>query len=192
MLVGICKFCQPSGKHFTVRKTITRVHVAAISARSCHGALLLGPLRIPCTLGRNGRTSLKREGDGKTPRGELVLRQLLYRPDRIRRIKAALGTDALGPGDGWCDAGGDRNYNRPVALPYPAGHEELWRGDGVYDVLGILGWNERPRRRNGGSAIFFHLTSRDGRPTAGCIAIALPDMRRLLPLLGRKTVFVVR
>ena len=175
-----------------MRKTITRVHVAAISARSSHGALLLGSLRIPCALGRNGRTSLKREGDGRTPRGDLVLRQLFYRPDRLRRFRAALGMDALRPRDGWCDASDHRNYNRPVALPCPASHEELWRGDGVYDVLGILGWNERPRRRNGGSAIFLHLSAGDGRPTAGCIALALPDMRRLLPLLGRRTVFVVR
>ena len=175
-----------------MRKTVTSVHVAAISARSSHGTLLVGALRIPCALGRHGRTWLKREGDGKTPRGTLKLRRLHFRADRLMRLRSALGMDPLRQRDGWCDAASDRNYNRPVALPYRAGHEALWRIDNVYDVLGILAWNERPRRRHGGSAIFFHLTERDCRGTAGCIAIAPSDMRKLLPLLSRRTIFNVR
>ena len=47
--------------------------------------------------------------------------------------------------DGWCDDPGDRNYNRPVSLPYRASHEELWRNDHLYDVVVVLAHNDRPR-----------------------------------------------
>ena len=61
----------------------------------------------------------------------------------------------------------------------------MWREDHAYDVVIVLSHNQRPRLQNGGSAIFFHL-ARDGYPpTAGCVAISLADMRRLLPRLAR-------
>jgi L,D-peptidoglycan transpeptidase YkuD (ErfK/YbiS/YcfS/YnhG family) len=175
-----------------VRKTITRIHAAAISARSSRGALLLGCLCIPCLFGRNGRTSMKREGDGKTPRGAHALVGLRYRPDRLMRPAAGQPMTPLRASDGWCDASGDRNYNRPVALPCAASHEVMWRGDSAYDIVGILDWNLKPRRRGCGSAIFFHIAAPGSEGTAGCIAIAPAAMRRLLPMLGRKAVFVVR
>jgi L,D-peptidoglycan transpeptidase YkuD (ErfK/YbiS/YcfS/YnhG family) len=192
MLVCPGAFGQPLGKHFTVRKNITCVHVRAISPRAQKGVLIAGTLRIPCTLGRSGVTSLKREGDGATPRGRLKLRALLYRADQFLRIRSALAARPLKPDEGWCEVSADRNYNRPVTLPYAAAHERMWRGDRLYDVVGLLGWNERPRRRNGGSAIFFHISRDDGGPTAGCIAVSMKDMRRLLPLLSRQPVFIVR
>jgi L,D-peptidoglycan transpeptidase YkuD (ErfK/YbiS/YcfS/YnhG family) len=89
--------------------------------------------------------------------------------------------------DGWCDAAADRNYNRFVKLPYPASHEELWRKDHLYDVVVILGHNDRPRVAGLGSAVFFHLADSQGGPTAGCIAVSAKDMRKVLALCGRKT-----
>ena len=192
MLVCADAFGQPSGKHFTVRKNITVVHVRAISPRASKGLLVAGNLRIPCALGRSGVTSLKREGDGGTPRGRLKLRALRYRSGQFLRITSAVAARPLKPDEGWCEVPADRNYNRPVTIPYPAAHERMWRGDRLYDIVGLLDWNERPRKRNGGSAIFFHISRDDGGPTAGCIAINLKDMRRLLPMLAREPVFVVR
>ena len=89
--------------------------------------------------------------------------------------------------DGWCDEPRDRNYNRFVQLPYPASHEELWRADNLYDVVVILGHNERPRVAGLGSAVFFHLADPTGGPTAGCIAVSAGDMRKVLALCGPKT-----
>jgi L,D-peptidoglycan transpeptidase YkuD (ErfK/YbiS/YcfS/YnhG family) len=88
---------------------------------------------------------------------------------------------------GWCDDPGDPNYNRPVKLPYGASHERLWRDDELYDVFVVLGYNDRPRKRGLGSAIFFHLADPDGRPTAGCIAVSRKDMAKILPLCGPRT-----
>ena len=146
---------------------------------------------MPCRLGRSGVTSRKREGDGKTPRGSLRLLRLLYRPDQLGHLRTAPGLSPIRRNDGWCEVPADRNYNRPVVLPYPASHESMWRADRLYDVTGVLDWNIRPRRRGKGSAIFFHLASAGGAGTAGCIAVLPADMRKLLPLLGRGVVFVV-
>jgi L,D-peptidoglycan transpeptidase YkuD (ErfK/YbiS/YcfS/YnhG family) len=57
---------------------------------------------------------------------------------------------------GWCDAPADANYNRRVRLPFRAKHEKMLRDDRLYDVCIVLDWNIRPRRRNGGSAIYMH------------------------------------
>lgn len=139
--------------------------------------------------------SRKQEGDGGTPRGELALRRLWYRSDKVRAPKSFLPARATKPTDLWCDAPGDRNYNRPVKAPYPASHEKMWRDDDVYDFVVELGWNDRPRIQGRGSAIFMHLARPDGpdgfKPTEGCIALRRGDMVRLLPLLGPETVMVV-
>jgi len=67
-----------------------------------------------------------------------------------------------------------------VRLPYAASHEELWRGDGVYDVIGVLGWNLAPVVPGRGSAIFLHVATGDFAPTAGCVALELRDVLTVL------------
>ena len=89
----------------------------------------------------------------------------------------------LAPHDGWCDDPADAAYNRPVRLPHAARHEALWRGDGVYDVIGVLGWNDSPPVRGAqarGSAIFLHLARDDWAPTEGCVALARADLLAVL------------
>jgi L,D-peptidoglycan transpeptidase YkuD (ErfK/YbiS/YcfS/YnhG family) len=124
--------------------------------------------------------ALKREGDGATPRGLLRLREVFYRADRVARPCTRLPVRAIRPADGWCDADGDRNYNRPVLLPYQASAEAMWRTDGLYDLLGVLGHNDLPRRQGRGSCIFLHIAHEDLAPTAGCIALARKDLIKLL------------
>jgi L,D-peptidoglycan transpeptidase YkuD (ErfK/YbiS/YcfS/YnhG family) len=67
-----------------------------------------------------------------------------------------------------------------VRLPYAGRHEELWRRDGLYDVIGVLGWNDQPVKRGDGSAIFLHVATADYAPTEGCLAVAQADLTRLL------------
>jgi L,D-peptidoglycan transpeptidase YkuD (ErfK/YbiS/YcfS/YnhG family) len=87
------------------------------------------------------------------------------------------------PADGWCDAPADGNYNRRVKLPYSASHERLWRDDALYDLVVVLGYNDRPRSLGRGSAIFMHLARPGYVPTAGCIALSRADMLKLLARL---------
>jgi L,D-peptidoglycan transpeptidase YkuD (ErfK/YbiS/YcfS/YnhG family) len=166
--------------------------VEALSFRCTRGTLRVGDLRFPCALGRSGCTARKREGDGATPIGQWRLRAVLYRPDRLRRPRTALPVRAIRRRDGWCDAQADRNYNRPVRLPYPASAERLWREDALYDLLVVLDYNERPRTRGRGSAIFMHVAKSGYAPTEGCIALARPHLARLLERLDlRATVRVL-
>ena len=138
----------------------------------------LGAFRV--ALGHGGVRSDKMEGDGATPRGSLPLRRVLYRADREPIPAASVATEALCPEDGWCDAPGDPCYNRRVVLPYSGRHERLWRADGLYDLIGVLGWNDAPVAAARGSAIFLHAARPDYAPTEGCVALAIADLRRVL------------
>ena len=140
------------------------------------GFLRLGGLIFPAAIGKGGRAPHKQEGDEATPVSTLPLRRILYRADRVARPKCAVPLMPLAPHDGWCDDPDDRAYNKLVRLPYDARHEELWRNDAVYDVIGVLGWNDAPVLRRQGSAIFLHVARHDYAPTEGCIALALPDL----------------
>lgn len=147
---------------------------------------------VRCALGKGGITALKREGDGATPLGPMRLLHGYYRALPGRRIRSALRLTRIAVTDGWCDAPADRNYNRPVRLPYPASAERMMRGDRLYDVVIVLDCNIRPRRRGRGSAIFFHLARPGFAPTEGCIAVTPRTMARLLPFLDSRTVLEVR
>ena len=160
-----------------------QLFVRAISPRATRGALLVGGHTYPCAVGRSGRRALKREGDGATPMGHFRLERVYYRPDRCPRPRTGLPVEAISRAAGWCDAPADRNYNRPVYLPYPESAEEMWRADGLYDVVVVLDCNRRPRIRNRGSAIFMHIARPGFTPTEGCIALRRPDLLRVLATL---------
>lgn len=136
--------------------------------------------RVRCALGRGGVRTDKREGDGATPVGDFPLRRLLYRPDRLPAPSTRLPVAMIDAADGWCDAPGHPDYNRPVRLPFAAGHERLWRDDGLYDVVVVLGHNDAPPVPGLGSAIFLHVARPGLEPTEGCVALDLPDLLRLV------------
>ena len=120
-----------------------------------------------CAIGKGGIRADKREGDGATPIGYLPLRRLLYRADRLAPLHAAVPVAPLAPDDGWCDDAGHAAYNTQIRLPHTARHEILWREDAVYDVIGVLGWNDAPVARGRGSAIFLHLARPGFAPRQG-------------------------
>jgi len=124
----------------------------------------------------------KKEGDGKSPLGVWPIRWVLYRPDRGPTPHTALPVQPIAPDDGWCDAPDDPAYNRPVRRPYPASCEAMWRADGLYDLVVVLGHNGRPPVPYLGSAIFLHLATPAFAPTEGCVALSRPDLEALLTL----------
>jgi L,D-peptidoglycan transpeptidase YkuD (ErfK/YbiS/YcfS/YnhG family) len=144
------------------------------------GTFTLGPETFRAALGRGGVRADKREGDGATPAGQLPLREVLYRPDRLPAPKSAVPVRPLGRHDGWCDDPAHRFYNRLVRLPIDARSEALWRDEASYDIIGVLGWNDAPVLPGRGSAIFLHLARDDFAPTEGCIALTLDDLRRVI------------
>lgn len=157
----------------------SRVAVRALPrlpGRPPRGVLTMGPHHIPCAIGRNGIAAKRREGDGMTPCGRFVIVHWLRRADawKVSRPDCFI----IKRTDGWCDDPASFLYNRRVTLPFRASAENLWRNDGVYDVIGVLDFNFRPRGLGRGSAIFFHLAHADLRPTAGCLALSRTAMLR--------------
>ena len=89
--------------------------------------------------------------------------------------------------DGWCEDPADRHYNQPVRVPPGSKADRLARKDRLYDFIIELDHNTRPRVAGRGSAVFIHI-ARDGfGPTAGCVALTLPALRRLLAQLSPRT-----
>ena len=171
----------------TTKMHAPRATVRTLSQSATHGHVNLGPVIFRCALGRTGKRSMKREGDGATPIGSYTIDALLYRADRSRRIKTSLPAIPIQPHDGWCDAADDRNYNRRVRHPYPASAERLWRTDDLYDLVLVIGHNRHPRHRFRGSAIFIHVARPGYAPTEGCIALSADDLRKFLTVLRKRT-----
>ena len=141
---------------------------------------------IPCSIGRGGAIAAaeKREGDGMTPLGSWPIRAVLLRPDRVALPSGIrLPWRWLRPDDGWSDDPADPAYNRPVHHPHRFSAERLWREDGLYDVILVLGHNDDPPVAGLGSAIFLHCWN-EGQPTEGCVALAKEELLVLLPLLA--------
>jgi L,D-peptidoglycan transpeptidase YkuD (ErfK/YbiS/YcfS/YnhG family) len=172
---------------------ISTIHVRRAPRDARRGLLLAENRVFACALGRSGMRPVKREGDGATPIAGMRIVYGWYRADRLVRPHSGLRLRAITARDGWCDAPADPNYNRPVRLPFRAGHETMTRDDRLYDVCLVLDWNLPPfgRKRHAGSAIFLHLARPDFGPTEGCIAVAPEAMRWLLPRIGPETVVKV-
>jgi L,D-peptidoglycan transpeptidase YkuD (ErfK/YbiS/YcfS/YnhG family) len=135
-------------------------------------------------VGRAGVRADKTEGDGATPAGTYPLVSGCFRADRVAAPRSGLPMHAVSPTDAWVDDPADRNYNRRVALPYPAHAEPMWLDDPVYDLLAVIGYNMEPVVPGAGSAIFLHIARPDFSPTAGCIAIDREVLVDLMPFLG--------
>lgn len=153
------------------------------------GRLQAGTMTFPCALGIKLSRS-KREGDLASPTGRFRLIGGYFRPIGPRPA-APWPLRRVRDSDGWCDDPLSPAYNQPLSLPSRYSCERLWRDDGLYDVIVVLDYNLRPRRKGRGSAIFLHCARPGFAPTAGCIALKPSDLRKLLPRLAKNTVLVV-
>jgi L,D-peptidoglycan transpeptidase YkuD (ErfK/YbiS/YcfS/YnhG family) len=147
---------------------------------SASGILTWNGKEFKCALGKGGVSQNKIEGDGATPLGCFLLREVLYRADKIEAPITTLPVSTIQKNDGWCDDVNDPQYNKKVALPYPASHEELWREDDLYNIVVPLGYNDEPAVPGKGSAIFMHVARPNYTPTAGCIALSVSDLLAVL------------
>jgi L,D-peptidoglycan transpeptidase YkuD (ErfK/YbiS/YcfS/YnhG family) len=173
------------------RPQISTITVRPKPGHRSRGLLNVNGTVFPCALGRGGIRMIKRESDGGTPLAAMRILGGYYRRDHIAPGGSRLKMSPISETLGWCEVPADRNYNRPVSIPYGASHERMKRDDRLYDYCLVLDWNLRSRRRNLGSAIFFHLARPDFTPTQGCVAVTERVMARLLPLLSDRTVLRV-
>lgn len=154
-----------------------------VTGKGARGTLAIGGRSFDCALGRSGivAAAAKREGDGATPAGAWPLRRGFYRADRLT-LPASL-KDWFQPIEAdmaWDDDAASPSYNRLVRTRVQNHPERLARADGVYDIVVPLGYNDDPPQAGRGSAIFLHVARADFAPTAGCVALALPDLLAVL------------
>ena len=173
------------------RAPISTFFVRRKPGHPTRGWLLAGSLALPVALGRGGIKANKREGDGGTPRGSFRLRRLWWRADKHPRPATSLPVKRITPTDGWCEDPADRHYNQPVKVPANASADRLARKDNLYDFIIEIDHNTRPRIAGRGSAVFIHAARQGFAPTAGCVALELTALRRMLSQLGPHTKIVV-
>ncbi len=161
--------------------------VQADSADSALGWATLGDRRWRCVVGAGGVREDKVEGDGATPVGEFPLRHIYFRNDRLVLPKVALPARPISKHDGWCDDPRADGYNRLVRIPNDWSHEKMWRDDGLYDLVVVVGYNDDPPEGEWGSAIFLHIARDDMGATRGCVAFARADLLELVAMLTRET-----
>jgi len=131
---------------------------------------------------------IKAEGDKRAPAG-------------VFEIESAFGTKGrqsphfpyqrTTDSDRWIDDPGSSHYNQWVQLDDPgirqdwSSAEILRRPDGLYDLALVVGHNRGPVVKGGGSAIFLHRWSAQGRSTIGCTAMAPRHLRELFESLDK-------
>ena len=148
--------------------------------------LLYDEFKFKCSIGKNGKTTKKIEGDNKTPKGLYTLGPLYYRKDRLPKPSTKLKKIEIMKNFGWCDDVKSKFYNKPIKTNINVRHEKLYRNDKKYDLLIPIEYNSKRPKKNKGSAIFLHLTS-NYKKTQGCVAIKEKDMLILLNLINKKT-----
>jgi len=168
-------------------RALKAIYVGTAPGTRTRGVLRAGQLAWPVALGRGGILANKREGDGGTPRGTFRLLRLWWRSDREPRPVTRLPVRRIAPDDAWNEDPADRRYNRPVKLAPGSTADRLRRDDQLYDFIIELDHNTRPRVAGRGSAVFIHIARPGLAPTAGCVAMPKPRLRRLLEKLGAGT-----
>lgn len=150
-----------------------------------NGFLINQDQKYKCSIGYNGLSKNKTEGDGCTPVGTFKLNKIMYRPDKINDFKSNLETEIIEKRDGWCDDINSELYNQKIIFPYELSAENLYRDDDLYDLICIIDYNLNPIIKGKGSAIFLHVASSDYSPTHGCVAIKKDELIEIAIKLNR-------
>jgi len=181
------------GQRKTTRKTaaLSAIHIHVRPQPRSQAWLVVGRRAIRAALGRAGVKAAKREGDGATPAGEFRPVRLWWRADRLARPRTLLPVRPIAPGDAWCEDPEDRRYNRPFRRSANEPGDRLQRTDGLYDLIVEIDHNTRPRVAGLGSAVFIHVARPGLAPTAGCVALTLGDLQRLVSRLSPKTRIII-
>ena len=142
---------------------------------------------LKCSIGKNGISKKKKEGDKKTPVGIFNIQHLYFRKDKLKRPETSLKCVEIKKNMGWCDdVSYSKKYNKLIKINKNIHHEKLYRKDFKYDLLIPIKYNFERSVIGKGSCIFIHLT-KNYQSTAGCIALKKKDFLILLKLINKKT-----
>ena len=143
--------------------------------------------KAKCAIGKRGIGNKKKEGDLITPKGIYKVKYVLYRKDRVKKIKTKLKKVIIRKNMGWCDDVRSRQYNKIIKLPSNYSYEKLYKKENIYDIILVLNYNMNPIIRNKGSAIFIHVSKKNYKKTEGCVALKKKHLIKILKELKNNT-----
>ena len=153
--------------------------------------LIFDEFKFKCSIGKNGSSFNKKEGDKKTPKGKFGIENLYYREDRIKKPNTSLKCIKIKENMGWSnDTNFPKEYNKLIKVDIESKHEKLKRKDNKYDLLIPIKYNYKKPIVGKGSCIFLHLTN-DYKPTAGCIALKKKDFLIMLKIIKRNSKIII-
>jgi len=150
--------------------------------------LFFDKYKVKCAIGKRGIGIEKSEGDRITPTGKFKIKYILYRKDRVLRLKTKLKKFPLKKNMGWCDDPRSKFYNKLIRFPTKYNAEKLYKSNNTYDIILVLDFNLSPIRKNKGSAIFIHVAKKNYSSTAGCIAVSKKNIKKIVKNINKKTV----
>ena len=148
--------------------------------------LRIGDFTMRCSIGKNGISSKKKEGDKCTPRGVFSLGKLYYRADRVEKPMSQSSKKIIEKNMGWCDDITSKFYNKEIKINKKIKYEKLFRKDNSYDYLIVINYNTINIKSKKGSAIFIHVT-KNYKKTEGCVAVTKNNLLIILKLIDKKT-----
>jgi L,D-peptidoglycan transpeptidase YkuD (ErfK/YbiS/YcfS/YnhG family) len=153
--------------------------------------LIYNNYKVKCALGKRGIGNKNIEGDFITPKGVYKIKYLLYRKDRVKKIKSKLKKIIIKKDMGWCDDSKSILYNKLIKLPFNYKYEKLYRSNNIYDIILVLNYNMNPVKKNKGSAIFIHVAKKEYKKTDGCIAIKKRDLLQIIDKIKINTKVII-
>ena len=149
--------------------------------------LQIDEFTFKCCIGKKGSTKDKKEGDKKTPRGTFKIENLYFRKDRLKKPLTSLKCIEIKKNMGWCDdIHFPEKYNKLIKINKNIKYEKLKRIDHKYDLLIPIKYNFTKPKIGLGSCIFIH-TTKDYKPTAGCVALKKKDFFIMLKLIKKNS-----
>ena len=149
--------------------------------------LKIDDFELKCSVGKNGITKNKVEGDKKTPKGIFELGPLFYRNDKINKPLTKLKSFVIKKNMGWCDdVNFPTKYNKLIKINKKIRHEKLKRKDNKYDLFIPIKYNYKKPVPGLGSCIFIHLTN-NYETTAGCVALKKKDFLILVKIIKKNS-----
>ena len=143
--------------------------------------------KVKCAIGKRGIGTKKKEGDLITPKGQYKIKFILYRRDRIKKIKTRIKTIIIKKNMGWCDDPNSNQYNKLIRLPFNYRFEKLYKKENTYDIILVLTFNMNPIIKNKGSAIFIHISKKKYKKTEGCVALKKIHLLKIIKELKKNT-----
>lgn len=146
-------------------------------------------------IGRNGVTSSKKEGDGKTPLGTFELGIVFgtHNKGEIYEYETSIEYIKINENLYWVDDVKSKCYNQLIDITKV---DVEWKSaehliDYPVQYEYAIEIRTNPENIPGkGSAIFIHCSN--GVPTAGCIALPKEEMIKLIKQINRNTRIIIR